>query len=77
MALGLQKEKKKLLKTRADAFYRLNQGEFIVFADGKDKKAQSIQPNIKRLLPPYKNINQKDLEKNFIRIHSDIKSIFN
>ncbi len=26
---------KEVTKTRLDAFYRLNQGEFIVFADGK------------------------------------------
>ncbi|MCF6348063.1 MAG: TraM recognition domain-containing protein [Flavobacteriaceae bacterium] len=67
---------KEVAKTRADAFYRLKQGEFIVFADGKDKKVQFRKPVIKRILPPYKKMSVSDLEKNFIRIHNDIKSIF-
>lgn len=67
---------KEVAKTRADAFYRLNQGQFIMFADGKDRKVQFRQPNIKRSLPSYKEISTTDLDENFIRIHNEIKSIF-
>lgn len=67
---------KEVAKTRADAFYRLQSGEFIVFADGNDKKVQFKQPKIKRSLPYCKKITQKDLEENFYRIHQEIKSVF-
>ena len=67
---------KEVAKTRADAFYSLKQGEFIVFADGKDRRLQFKQPKIKRDLPPYKKVSEHDLEDNFIRIHKEVKSIF-
>jgi type IV secretory pathway TraG/TraD family ATPase VirD4 len=68
---------KEVAKTRADAFYRLKQGEFIVFADGKDKRLQFKHSQIKRLLPPCKEMSDNDLEANYLRIHNEIKSIFN
>ena len=67
---------KELPKTRADAFFGLKQGEFIVFADGKDRRLQFKTPKIKRDLPSYKKISDKDLEANYLRIHSEVKSIF-
>ncbi len=68
---------KEVAKTRADAFYRLKQGEFVVFSDGKDRRLRFKQPKIKRDLPLHKEITQNDLEENFINIHNDVKSIFN
>jgi hypothetical protein len=68
---------KEVTKTRADAFYGLKQGEFIVFADGMDKRLWFKLPQIKRELPLHKKITQEDLEDNFIRIHNEVKSIFN
>ena len=65
-----------MAKTRADAFYGLQQGEFIVFADGKDKRVQFKQPKIKKELPPFKKVDNDDLKSNFLRIHSEVKSIF-
>jgi hypothetical protein len=67
---------KEVAKTRADAFYRLKQGEFIVFADGKDRKVQFTKPNVKRFLLPHKNIKDSDLEVNYTRIHNEVKSMF-
>ncbi len=67
---------KEVAKTRADAFYGLEQGEFIVFADGKDKRIQFKPPKIKKELPPFKKINNDELNSNFLRIHSEVKSIF-
>jgi len=72
----ITKGEKEVAKTRADAFYGLKQGEFIVFADGKDKNLRFKQPKIKRGLPPFKKINEGDLEENFIRVHDEIQSIF-
>ncbi len=64
-------------KIRADAFFRLKQGEFITFADGKDKKVQFKLQSIKKELPKLlKSYSASDLQLNFDRIHKDIKSIF-
>ena len=64
-------------KRRADVFFRLKQGEFITYADGKDQKIQFERNEIKKGLP--ENLNQfspKDLEDNFRQVHEDVKSIF-
>ena len=73
----ITKGEKEVSKTRADAFFGLKQGEFIVFADGKDKRVQFRKPKITRALPEHKKISAEMLEENFKRIHFEIKSIFN
>ncbi|WP_232829231.1 type IV secretory system conjugative DNA transfer family protein [Aureibaculum luteum] len=67
---------KEVAKTRADAFFGLKQGEFIVFADGKDKRLQFIHPKIKRSFPDAREINNTNLDENFLKIHNEVKSIF-
>ena len=67
---------REVAKTRADAFYRLKQGEFIVFADGVDKRVQFKEPNIQKGLPEPLKITEKEMEANFFRIHGEIKEIF-
>ncbi|QYA26632.1 type IV secretory system conjugative DNA transfer family protein [Gramella sp. MT6] len=64
-------------KIRADAFFRLKQGEFITYADGKDKKVQFKLQRILRELPgAAKEFSSTDLEMNFERIYQEAKSIF-
>lgn len=48
---------KEVSKRRADIFFRLKQGEFIAFADGKDKRIQF------RLLKIKKYYKKKQLQK--------------
>lgn len=67
---------REVAKTRADAFYGLKQGEFIVFADGNDKRVQFRKPKIQRGLPLPLEITETEMEANFLRIHNDVKSIF-
>ena len=68
---------KEIPKIRADVFFRLNQGEFITYADGKDKKVQFKLANIKRELPnESKQYSQSDLRANFERIYLEVKNIF-
>jgi len=56
---------------------RLEQGEFITYADGKDKKVQFKLANIQRELPKEsKQFSQVDLAANFEKVYDDIKSIF-
>jgi type IV secretory pathway TraG/TraD family ATPase VirD4 len=72
----ITKGEKEVAKTRADAFYGLRQGEFIVFADGEDRKVRFKPPKIERGLPKPLGITPQDLEENFVKIHREVKSIF-
>ena len=69
---------KEIPKIRADVFFRLKQGEFITYADGKDKRVQFKLQKILRQLPKEsKQFTQADLEANFERVYDEAKSIFN
>lgn len=69
---------REVAKIRADAFFRLKQGEFITFADGEDRKVQFRLNKIERALPDeMKQYTEADLEANFDRIYEDVKRIFN
>jgi len=68
---------KEIPKIRAGVFFRLKQGEFITYADGKDKKVQFKLQNIQRELPEETNqFSQVDLEANFERVYEEARSIF-
>lgn len=67
---------KEVAKTRADAFYGLKQGEFVVFFDGKDKKVKFKLPTIKRELPEPLQMSEVELKTNFDKIHIEAQSIF-
>ena len=68
---------KEIPKIRADVFFRLEQGEFITYADGKDKQVQFKLQNIKRELPnTIRQFSKADLEANFERIYQEARSIF-
>ena len=58
-------------------FFRLKQGEFITYADGKDKKVQFKLADIQRALPKEsKQFSQADLAANFERVYEEAKSLF-
>ncbi|MCM8570317.1 type IV secretion system DNA-binding domain-containing protein [Gramella jeungdoensis] len=68
---------KEIPKIRANVFFRLKQGEFITYADGKDRKVQFKLPHIRRELPEKaQQFSSTDLERNFERIYQEAKSIF-
>ncbi len=70
---------KEIPKIRADVFFRLKQGEFITYADGKDKKVQFKLQKILRELPAPKDqirYSKADLESNFVRVYEEARSIF-
>lgn len=70
------KGEKEVAKNRADTFYGLQQGEFVVFADGKDKKVRFKAPSIKRELPTLNSNLEEQLKENFERIHREVKEVF-
>lgn len=68
---------KDVSKIRANVFFRLKQGEFVTYADGKDKKVQFSFPKIERQQIQTSNQNSKeDLKLNFERIHAEARAIF-
>ena len=70
------KGEREVAKTRANVFYGLPQGAFVVLADGKDKKVQFNPPKILRQLPvPARNLKEQ-LQENFERIHLEARLIF-
>ncbi|ARN78883.1 mobilization protein [Nonlabens spongiae] len=68
---------KEIPKIRADVFFRLKQGEFITYADGKDKKVQFKLSKINRQLPQEaKQYSSADMNVNFERVYNEVRSIF-
>jgi hypothetical protein len=68
---------KEIPKIRADVFFRLKQGEFITYADGKDKKVQFKLSKISRqLLEEAKQYSSADMNAHFERVYEEVRSIF-
>ncbi|SDR99661.1 Type IV secretion-system coupling protein DNA-binding domain-containing protein [Gillisia sp. Hel1_33_143] len=68
---------KEIPKIRADVFFRLKQGEFITYADGKDKKVQFELQKIERRLPEQTTFySDLDLAANFERVYAEARSVF-
>jgi len=68
---------KEIPKIRANVFFRLKQGEFITYADGKDKRVQFKLDTIKKETPQgSKQFTKTDLEANFERIYKEVRTIF-
>ncbi|GLU45415.1 type IV secretory system conjugative DNA transfer family protein [Allomuricauda sp. NBRC 101325] len=67
---------KEVSKRRAEVFFRLKQGEFVVFADGKDRKVQFPRPDIKKGLPKPLGISEMELEQYYLKVHHQVASIF-
>ncbi len=73
----ITKGEKEVSKRRADIFFRLKQGEFITFADGKDKKVRFKLPRIEKSLPGQKQqFSESDLQENFEKVYNDVRSLF-
>lgn len=72
----ITKGEKEVSKRRADIFFRLRQGEFIAFADGKDRKVQFRLQTIEKKVPQKtKQCSKEDLRLNFEGIHRVISSL--
>ena len=70
----ITKGEREVSKIRAEEFFRLKEGEFIAFADGKDKKVRFPKPNIAKGLPqPNYLIGDGLIRENFERIHMDVR----
>ena len=67
---------KEVSKTRADHFFRLKEGEFITYADGRDKSVRFKLPGITKALPIQPKVTNQELDLNFARIYREASSIF-
>ncbi|WP_335965115.1 type IV secretion system DNA-binding domain-containing protein [Galbibacter sp. PAP.153] len=68
---------REVAKNRASIFFRLKEGEFISFADGKDKKIRFPTPHHQKQKPlPHKVPTAKELKENHKRIYKEVKGIF-
>ncbi|WP_240751514.1 type IV secretory system conjugative DNA transfer family protein [Flagellimonas onchidii] len=73
----ITKGEKEVSKRRADIFFRLKQGEFITFADGKDKKVRFRLSKIKKELPEKREqFSQVELQSNFEKVYQEVRSLF-
>lgn len=72
----ITKGEKEVSKRRADVFFRLRQGEFIAFADGKDKKLQFKLQTIQKEVPKKtEQYSDEDLRLNYERVYRETNSI--
>jgi len=67
---------KEVSKIRADAFFRLKEGEFITYADGKDQKVHFSLQKIQKQLPESVMYTEQELQENFDRIYREARLIF-
>ncbi|MEO2061881.1 MAG: type IV secretion system DNA-binding domain-containing protein [Christiangramia sp.] len=71
------KSEREVAKIRADLFFRLKPGEFVSFADGKDRKVKFSSPNWSKELPvPKHEFSSEDMELNFQKIYREAKAIY-
>jgi len=71
------KGEKEVSKRRAGIFFRLKQGEFVAFADGKDRKVRFRLQKIEKILPETNRVHSDDdLRLNHEGIYRDIKELF-
>lgn len=76
MESRITKGEKEVSKRRADIFFRLKSGEFIAFAEGKDKRIMFELPSIQKGIPENIPISETDLTLCVTRIYKEVESIF-
>lgn len=70
------KTKREVSKLRADLFFRLKPGEFVAYADGKEKQVKFKKIQLKRELPvKFKGHSPEDIETNFHKIYLEVRDL--
>lgn len=68
--------KREVSKLRADLFFRLKPGQFVAYADGKEKLVQFKRQEIIKELPnKFEGHSPDDIEHNFRKIYLDAQSL--
>ncbi|MCF8716370.1 type IV secretory system conjugative DNA transfer family protein [Joostella atrarenae] len=71
----ITKSEKEVAKIRADRFFRLKPGEFVAFADGREKRVRFKKHLIEKSLPPFHG-KAVDVDAEFLRVYSEVRNIF-
>ena len=72
----ITKGEKEVSKIRSDVFFRLRPGEFVSFADGKDRKVRFPLPKIVRELPaPTHLFDAPEIRSNYENIHREMRQL--
>ncbi|WP_300439054.1 type IV secretory system conjugative DNA transfer family protein [Christiangramia sp.] len=72
----ITKTKREVSKLRADLFFRLKPGEFVAYADGKEKLVKFKREKLHKELPvKFEGHSEKDIEENFKRIYTDAQNL--
>ncbi len=62
-------------RIRFDAFFRLKAGEFVSFADGREKRIKFPYPKIKKELPKkFKGYSEEEIKDNFYSIFREVQN---
>ncbi len=73
----ITKSEREVSKIRADSFFRLQPGEFVTFADGKDQTVNFQLEEMQKGLPSkFMGYSEREIAEKFKKIHRDAKSIF-
>lgn len=73
----ITKGEKEVSKRRASIFFTLKQGEFVAFADGKDRKVKFKLQKIEKQAPEaHRKYSDNELRLNLEGIYRDIKEVF-
>ncbi|MDO6761899.1 type IV secretion system DNA-binding domain-containing protein [Tamlana sp. 2_MG-2023] len=76
MESRVTKGEREVSKRRASTFFRLKQGEFVAFADGKDRKVRFKLQNIEKALPMGReHVTVEELKFNYEKIYREIAMI--
>lgn len=71
------KSEREVSKIRADLFFRLQPGEFVAFADGKDQIIKFSHAKMEKALPSGSSkYSEEEIAENFEKIHWEARSIF-
>tara|TARA_R110002096_G_scaffold265300_2_gene458798 strand:- start:21362 stop:22804 length:1443 start_codon:yes stop_codon:yes gene_type:complete len=72
----ITKGEKEVSKRRAGIFFRLKEGEFIAFADGKDRKVQFKLQKIEKQIPEFKMAySERELSLNFMKVYREVETL--
>lgn len=68
----ITRSQREVSKRRADLFFRLKPGEFVAYADGKEKLIQFKRQRLTKSLPSkFQHPSKEDIEENFKKIYKD------
>ncbi|MBZ9629780.1 type IV secretion system DNA-binding domain-containing protein [Salegentibacter sp. LM13S] len=74
----ITRTKREVSKLRADLFFRLKPGEFVAYADGKEKKVQFKYQKLEKDLPKkFQHYTPEEINTSFLNIYTEVEMLLN